>query len=54
MKKEETDTLTLRLPISMKLRIEMMANKDVRTINSFVNKILREYIDKENGVKNRV
>lgn len=51
MKKEDTDTLTLRLPISMKLRIEMMANKDGRTINSFVNKALREYIDKDNGVK---
>ena len=51
MKKEDTDTLTLRLPISMKLRIEMMANKDGRTIHSFVNKVLREYIDKDNGVK---
>ena len=51
MKKEETDTLTLRLPISMKLRIEMMANKDGRTINSFVNKILKEYIEEENNIK---
>ena len=51
MKKEDTDTLTSRLPISMKLRIKMMANKDGRTINSFVNKVLREYIDKDNGVK---
>lgn len=51
MKKEETDTLTLRLPISMKLHIEMMANNDGRTINSFVNKVLREYIEQEDGVK---
>lgn len=45
MKKEETDTLTLRIPISIKLRLEMMANQDSRTINSLVNKILKDYID---------
>lgn len=45
MKKEETDTLTLRIPISIKLRLEMLANQDSRTINSLVNKILKDYID---------
>ena len=45
MKKEETDTLTLRIPISIKLRLEMLANQDSRTINSLVNKILKNYID---------
>ena len=50
MKKEPTDTLTLRVPISMKLRIEMLANKDNRSINSYVIKILKEHIE-VNGVK---
>lgn len=45
MKKEETNTLTLRIPISIKLRLEMLANQDSRTINSLVNKILKDYID---------
>lgn len=45
MKKEETDTLTLRIPISIKLCLEMLANQDSRTINSLVNKILKDYID---------
>ena len=50
MKKEATDTITLRLPISKKLRLEMIANKEERTINSLVNKIITEYLD---GEKNR-
>jgi predicted HicB family RNase H-like nuclease len=45
MKKEQTDTLTLRLPISKKLRLEMIANKEERTLNSLVNKIISEYLD---------
>lgn len=45
MKKEETNTLTLRIPISIKLRLEMLENQDSRTINSLVNKILKDYID---------
>lgn len=45
MKKEPTDTLTLRLPISLKLRLEMIANKESRTINSMANKIIKDYIE---------
>ena len=45
MKKEPTDTLTLRIPISMKVQIEMVANKDGRTINSWVNKVLNEKLN---------
>ena len=43
--KESTETLTLRVPTSVKLQIEMAAHKDGRTINSWVNKIIREYFD---------
>lgn len=46
MNKEPTDTLTLRLPISLKLRLEMIANKEGRTLNSMTNKIIKEYCDK--------
>lgn len=46
MNKEETSTLTLRIPISKKLRLEMIANKEERTINSLVNKIITEHLEK--------
>ena len=51
MKKEPTDTLTLRLPISKKLRLEIIANKEERTLNSLVNKIISDYLD--NSEKNK-
>lgn len=45
MKKEETDTLTLRVPISMKVQIEIAAKKDSRTMNSWVNKVLYDKLN---------
>ncbi len=44
MKREPTSTLTLRLPISKKLRLEIIANKENRTLNSLCNKIITDYI----------
>ena len=52
-KKEPTETLTLRIPQSLKLQIEMAANKDGRTINSWVNKIMREYFETEKNREHR-
>lgn len=43
--KEPTINLTLRVPISLKLRIEMEAHKDARTVNSYINKLLKEYYE---------
>lgn len=51
MKKEETCTLTLRLPISKKLRLEIIANKESRTINSLCNKIIIDYLEKHDVKK---
>ena len=45
--KEPTETLTLRVSQSLKLQIEMAAHKDGRTINSWVNKVIREYFENE-------
>lgn len=51
MKKEPTDTLTLRIPIRVKLRLEMIANKENRTLNSLVNKIISDYLEEEDKRK---
>ncbi len=51
MKKEPTDTLTLRLPISVKLRLEIIANKENRTLNSLAGKIIQDYIIAEDQRK---
>lgn len=47
MKKE----FTLRIPISIKLCLEMIANKDNRMLNSLVGKIIQDYIETENSAK---
>ena len=47
MKKE----LALRIPVSTKLRLEMIANKENRTLNSLVGKIIQDYIETENSAK---
>jgi predicted HicB family RNase H-like nuclease len=44
MKKEPTQTMTIRVPISLHLQLQIAAHKDSRTINSLVNKILSEYV----------
>ena len=51
MDKEQTDTLTLRLPISKKLRLEIIAYKEKRTLNSLCNKIIIDYLDKYDAKK---
>lgn len=45
MKKEPTMTMSIKVPLSLKLQIEMAANKDGRTINSLVNKVLKDFIE---------
>lgn len=45
MKKEPTQTMTIRVPLSMHLRLQMLATQDNRTMNSLVNKILSEYVE---------
>ena len=49
MKKE----LALRITISTKLRLEMIANKENRTLNSLEGKIIHDYIETEKKKKNR-
>jgi predicted HicB family RNase H-like nuclease len=45
MKKESTQTMTIRVPISLHLQLQILAAKDSRTVNSLVNKIITEYVN---------
>lgn len=45
MKKEPTQTMTIRVPLSLHLRLQILAAQDSRTINSLVNKILNEHVE---------
>lgn len=45
MKKEPTQTMTIRVPLPLHFRLQMLAAQDSRTMNSLVNKILNEYVE---------
>ena len=50
MKKEPTQTMTIRVPLPLHFRLQMLAVQDSRTMNSLINKILSEYVE---GQKNK-
>jgi predicted HicB family RNase H-like nuclease len=45
MKKEDTVTVTLRVPINTKVQMEIAAYRDGRTVNSWVGKIIKEALN---------
>ena len=45
MKKAETVTMTIRVPISVKVQIDIAAHRDSRTVNSWVNKIIQKELN---------
>ena len=48
MKKEETKMLGIRCPISIKEKLQILADKDGRTLSNLIVKILSDYVqDKE-------
>ena len=48
MKKEETKIIGLRCPISIREKLQILADKDGRTLSNLIVKILSDYVqDKE-------
>ena len=48
MKKEETKIIGLRCPISIREKLQILADKDNRTLSNLIIKILSDYVqDKE-------
>ena len=48
MKKEETKIIGLRCPISVREKLQTLADKDGRTLSNLIVKILSDYVqDKE-------
>lgn len=45
--KEGTKTITFRLPEDLKLQIEMRAFKENRSVNNFLQHVVKEYLENE-------
>ena len=51
--KEGTKVITVRLPEEDKLRIEMQAYKENRSVNNFIVNILKQYIEEQENPKRK-
>lgn len=47
MKKEDISVFTLRIPSSLKIRLDILASKEKRSTNNLITVILQNYIDNQ-------
>ena len=53
MKLDRNDSInfTLRMPVDQRLELEKIADKEDRTVTNLINMVLKNYIERYNGVK---
>ena len=51
--KKGAKVITVRTSEQLKFQIELEANKQGRSVNNFLNFIIKDYIEKENKVKSQ-
>ena len=49
--RKESTNFTLRMSVSQRLELEKIAQKEDRTVTNLINMVLKNYIDRYNGVK---
>jgi hypothetical protein len=49
--REESVNFTLRMSVSQRLELEKIAKKEDRTVTNLINMVLKNYIERYNGVK---
>lgn len=49
--REESINFTLRMKASLRLELEKIAQKEDRTTTNLINMVLKNYIERYNGVK---
>lgn len=53
MKLDRTDSInfTLRMPAEQRIALEKIAQKEDRTVTNLINMVLKNYIERYNGLK---
>ena len=51
LERNESVNFTLRMHASQRIELEKIAQKEDRTITNLINMILKNYIERYNGVK---
>lgn len=49
--RKESINFTLRMPVEQRLELEKIAKKEDRTVTNLINMVLKNYIERYNGVK---
>lgn len=49
--RKESTNFTLRMSVEQRLELEKIAQKEDRTITNLINMVLKNYIERYNGVK---
>ena len=51
--KEGTKVITVRLPEEDKLRVEIQAHKENRSVNNFIVSVLKQYLEEQDNLKRK-
>lgn len=51
LNRKDSVNFTLRMPVDQRLELEKIAHKEDRTITNLINMVLKNYIERYNGVK---
>lgn len=49
--RKESINFTLRMPAEQRIELEKIASKEDRTVTNLINMVLKNYIERYNGVK---
>ena len=51
LNRKDSVNFTLRMPVNQRIELEKIAQKEDRTITNLINMVLKNYIERYNGVK---
>ena len=51
LNRKDSINFTLRMPANQRIELEKIAQKEDRTITNLINMVLKNYIERYNGVK---
>ncbi len=51
MKKEDICAFTLRIPDTLKIRLDILASREKRSTNNLITVVLQEYVDNQDAKK---
>ena len=53
LNRNDSINFTLRMPVSLRLDLQKIAQNEDRTLTNLINTVLKNYVERYNGEKNR-